>query len=53
MTPKMKIEELKVKSFVTNPVKKQKIVGGMTYPGCPTFTVCNTCQCSEAYTICC
>lgn len=53
MTKKLKIEELEVKSFVTNGDEKQKIGGAMTYPGCPTFTICNTCQCSEAYTICC
>jgi len=49
---KVKIQKLEVQSFVTS-VSEQDVQGGATYPGCVTFTNCNTCQCSEAYTICC
>ncbi len=52
MTNKFKINKLEVQSFVTS-AKERDLVGGMTFPGCVTFTNCNTCQCSEAYTICC
>ena len=51
MKKKLKIKTLKVRSFVTGMSNNQKIKGGTgTFP---TFTNCNTCQCSEAYTICC